>query len=386
MATTRRDFLRAAVATGSILTLGAQARHVMAAADDKTTAPRDGGLKILILGGTAFLGPAIVEAAKARGHTLTLFNRGRTNPHLFPELEKLRGDRDPNKGEGIKALEGRKWDAVFDDCGYYPRMVKASAELLAPNVKQYVFISSISAYAENKTPGADETAAIGTMPDPTLEKMGENYEYYGPLKALCEQAAEKALSGRVTNVRPGYIVGPGDPTDRFTYWPVRVDQAKGDRAEVLAPGTPKDPIQIIDVRDLGGWLVHTVEQNITGVFNACGPEKALTMGEVLDACKSASASEARFTWVSADFLQKQSGEGVDVPIWISPEGDSAGFHRWSNAKAIKAGLKFRPVRQTVGDTLTWFKTLPPERQSKLRAGLSAEREAELLAAWHGARR
>ena len=245
---------------------------------------------ILILGGTGYLGPATVEAATARGHRLTLFNRGRTRPGLFPDIEVLLGDRDPKLGEGLKALEGRKWDAVIDNSGNFPRMVGASAKLLAPNVKQYIHISSISAYADNSKENADETAALATTSDPTIEKITE--ETYGPLKALCEKAAQEAFAGRAAIVRPGYIVGPDDPSGRFTYWPVRIDRG----GEVLAPGAPSDPLQIIDVRDLGAWLIHMVEQGTTGVFNATGPKSRLAWGDVLEACRRATKSESKLTW------------------------------------------------------------------------------------------
>ncbi|WP_437690920.1 NAD-dependent epimerase/dehydratase family protein [Sorangium sp. So ce176] len=336
---------------------------------------------LLVLGGTGFLGPSVVEAAKARGYTVTLFNRGKTRPHLFPDIEKLHGDRDPAKGDGLKALTGRSWDAVIDNSGYVPRIVKASAELLAPSVRQYVFISSLSVYASHTTPGEDETAPVATMPDPTVETMGKEFENYGPLKALCEQAAEAAMPGRVTRVRPGFIVGPEDPTDRFTYWPARVDRG----GEVLAPGAPLDPIQIIDVRDLAEWLITVVESRTTGIFNAAGPGEPLTMGALLDACKAASGSSARFTWVSAKFLEKPPGEPVDLPIWAPAEGETRAFHLRSAERARKAGLKFRAVQETVKDTLSWWKALPPERQSRPRAGLSPEREAELLVAWRAGR-
>jgi len=375
MATDRRSFLRLSLAAGALAATRGLARAQQKATGAAAAPPSSGGKKILILGGTGFLGPALVEVARARGHTLTLFNRGKTRPGLFPDIEKLQGNRYPEKDEGLEALEGRQWDAVFDDCGYYPRTVKASAELLAPNVGHYVFVSSISAYAKNDVVGADETAELATIPDPAVETMGENYEYYGGLKVLCEQEAEKALAGRTTIVRPGYIVGPEDPTDRFTYWPVRV--ARG--GEVLAPGTPLDPIQIIDVRDLAAWMVLLVENKTIGTFNACGPEKKMSMGEVVNACKAASENDARFTWVAPEFLEEQ--QVGELPIWAAATGESQGFHTWSNARAVKTGLKFRSVGETAKDTLAWFREQPEERQ-KLRAGLTPEREAELLKLWN----
>jgi 2'-hydroxyisoflavone reductase len=329
--------------------------------------------RILILGGTGFLGPATVEAAGARGHRLTLFNRGRTRPGLFPDIEKLQGDRDPDKGEGLKALAGRKWDAVIDNSGYYPRMVSASARLLAPNVKQYIFISTESVYAENRREGLDETDKLATMPDPTSESMGTNFEYYGALKALCERAAEDAMPGRVAVVRPGYIVGPDDPTGRFTYWPVRVDRG----GEVLAPGEPGDPVQFIDVRDLGAWLIGLVERSTTGIFNAVGPAERLTMGSFLEACQKATPEKSTLTWVSADFLEQQK---LDLPIWAPYRGDTKGFHTRSAARAMGAGLRFRPYAATIKDTLAWYKTQKEGGRTRL-AGPTAEQEAATLAAW-----
>jgi 2'-hydroxyisoflavone reductase len=376
MSSSRRKFLQYSLAGASLLALRPDA---LAAPATQGAAPKKGAKKkILILGGTGFLGPAVVQAAQARGHSLTLFNRGKTRPELFPNVEKLRGDRDPDKGEGLKALKGRKFDAVVDTSGYYPRIVKASAELLAPNVKQYLFISSVSAYASDKTPGEDESGPTAKMADPTLENMGKDYEFYGALKRLCEEAAEAALPGRVANVRPGYIVGPEDRSDRFTYWPVRFDRG----GEMLAPGTPNDPLQIIDVRDLAEWLVLLIEGNTNGVFNAVGPGQAWTMGAMLDTCRQVSGKDTKVTWVPADWLEKQGETGdVRLPIYMPPTGNSAGTHLRSNAKAVKTGLKFRPVDVTVRDTLAYFKSLPEERRSKMRAGLPPEREGELLALW-----
>ncbi|NTX12956.1 NAD-dependent epimerase/dehydratase family protein [Myxococcus sp. CA051A] len=373
MKTSRRKFLQYSAAGASLLALGPEAM----AASKKGAKKR-----ILILGGTGFLGPAVVEAAKARGHSLTLFNRGKTRPELFPDVEKLRGDRDPDKDEGLKALKGRKWDAVVDTSGYYPRMVRASAGLLAPNVKQYVFISSVSAYASDKTPREDESGPTATLADPTVESMGKDYEFYGGLKRACEEAAEAAFPGRVANIRPGYIVGPDDRSDRFTYWPVRFDKG----GEMLAPGTPKDPLQIIDVRDLAEWLVLLIEGQVNGVFNAVGPAEPWSMGAMLDTCRQVTGRDTKVTWVPAEFLEKQGETGdVRLPIYMPPAGTSLGTHLRSNAKAVKAGLKFRPVDVTVRDTLAYFKGLPEERRNKPRAGLPAEREAELLALWRKAR-
>ena len=330
--------------------------------------------RILILGGTGFLGPATVEAALARGHKLTLFNRGRTRPNLFPDVEKLQGDRDPQKDGGLKSLEGRKWDAVIDNSGYFPRTVGASARLLAPNADRYIFISTASVYAEDRTEGADETAKVATMPDPTSEDMGKDFQYYGALKALCEKAAEEAMPGRVTVVRPGFIVGPDDSSGRFTYWPVRADRG----GEILAPGAPGDPVQFIDVRDLGAWLVRLVEGKTTGVFNAMGPEKRLGMGEFLESCCRAGKAESKLTWVTPEFVEEQK---IQLPIWVPYSGETRGFHTRTAARALKAGLRPRPHFETVRDTLAWYKTQGEGGRTKL-AGPTAEQEAAALAAWH----
>ncbi len=363
--TTRRKFVRdAGVAAAAAAAFGTKALA-------SGTSPRK---TLLILGGTRFLGPEIVETAKAGGWTITLFNRGKSNPGLFPDLEKLQGDRNGD----LKSLVGRSFDAVVDTSGYFPRQVRESAALLAKQgAKQYVFVSSISVYADLGKPGVDETAPVAVLKDPAVEKVTE--ETYGGLKALCEAAAETALPGRVTNVRPGLIVGPNDGTDRFTYWPVRV--AKG--GEVLAPNRPEDPVEFIDVRDLGAWIVKTIDTKTFGVFNATSAP--IRVGDMLDACKAASGSDARFTWVDAAFLKAQKvEEWSDLPVWTSPAGSDAGGGLVRNARAVAKGLTFRPVRTTAKDTLDWWKTLPKERTAKLKSGLDGEREAAVLAAWHDA--
>jgi len=389
MTISRRDLVKRAAGAGALAAAGLAWRTRAAAQD--APAARPGGqpagpagkvepLKLLILGGTAFLGPELVEAAQAHGHTLTLFNRGKTNPGLFPDLETLLGDRDPLKAPGLDALKDRQWDAVIDTSGYVPRVVKASAELLAPAVKQYVFISTISVFGDTSKAGMAEDGPLATVPDETSEDV---QQYYGALKALCEKAAEAAMPGKVANVRPGLIVGPGDRSDRYTYWPVRV--ARG--GEVLAPGDGSDPIQYIDVRDLAQWVVHLVEARTMGVFNATGPADKLTMKAFLDACqagcgKDGKPADASFTWVDTAFLEQ---EGVsawqDLPVWVPAQGDSAGFATIDCRKAIAAGLKFRPPVETARDTLAWWQQQPDERRAKLRGGLTAEREAEVLAKW-----
>jgi 2'-hydroxyisoflavone reductase len=325
-------------------------------------------LRILILGGTGFLGPHLVAHATARGHTVTLFNRGKTHPGLFADLEKLHGDRDGK----LDALNGRKWDGVIDTSGYVPRVVKMSADLLAPNVRQYVFISSISVFPDDLEPGADENTRVQELTEPGSEDVRR---HYGALKALCEKTAEGAMPGRATNIRPGLIVGPGDPTDRYTYWPVRLDRG----GEVLAPGSGEDPVQYIDARDLAAFIVHTIEGGVVGVFNATGPEQRLSMKAMLDSCRNAAATPAALTWVPEKFLgeHKVSPWG-DMPVWA---GTDAAFAQIDCRRAIAKGLHFRPAAQTARETLAWWKTLPVERRAKLRSGLAADREKEVLAAW-----
>lgn len=379
--TTRREFLSRSMTVAAAAACGGHATRALGMLG---AVPRQGPLKILILGGTAFLGPEMVAEAVARGHQVTLFNRGRTRAALFPDLEKLRGDRDPTIGDGLNAIKaeldkGRTWDIVFDNSGYYPRHVKASAELVAPSAKLYVFISSISAYADNSVQNQDESAATAQLADPNVEDMGEGFANYGGLKALCEQAAESAMPGRTAVIRPGFIVGPGDWTYRFNYWPLRVR----DGGEVLAPGTADDPIQVIDVRDLAAWCVRVAENGVTGRFNACGPDYRLTMGRVLETCREVTGSSAAFTWVDAEFLAEH---GAGVHIWVPPHGETAGFHTWSNARAVAAGLTFRPLADTVRALLEWHDGLDAEQKERFTprayAPMSRDREAELLAKWH----
>lgn len=331
-------------------------------------------MKILILGGTVFLGRAIVETCVARGHEVTLFNRGQRNPDLFPELEQLRGNRDGD----LEALRGRRWDAVIDPSGYLPRLVRASAELLADAVDHYTFISSISVYAGFPTRGMDEDAPLGTLDDPSIEEI--TGETYGPLKVLCEQAVQATLLGRALIIRPGLIVGPHDPTNRFTYWVDRV--ARG--GDVLAPDAPEQDVQLIDVRDLAEWTVRLVERKQTGVYNATGPDYHLTLREVLETCKATTGSDARWVWADQEFLAAQGvEEWTGLPLWIRDTPDMVGFSAVSIDRALAEGLTLRPLATTVADTLAWSRTLPADAER--RAGLTPEREAELLRLWRDER-
>ncbi len=363
----RRELLERTAAFAA-LGLGGACASSAEKARETPTSPR---LRLLILGGTGFLGPHVVEAALASGHEMTLFNRGRTNPELFPDLEKLRGDRD----DDLDALRGRTWDAVIDTSGYVPRHVRGPAELHAPAVKRYVFVSTCSVYADLGRLPIDESSRLGTLDDPTVERVDGGT--YGPLKALCEQAAEAAMPGRVSVVRPGLIVGPRDDSDRFGYWPLRVSAG----GEVLAPGNPSYEVQFTDVRDLAAFIVHLIEAGHTGPFNADGPQRPLPMRELLEVCRRVSGSDARFTWVDERFLSEQGVRPwTDLPAWFPPPDGQDQVPPVSSAKALRLGLRFRPVDDTVAATLSYERSRPP-REAPPRFGLSREREAEVLSAW-----
>jgi 2'-hydroxyisoflavone reductase len=333
-------------------------------------------VKLLVLGGTKFVGRGIVDAALDRGHEVTLFNRGATNAGLYPELERLRGNRDGD----LRALEGRTWDAVIDPSGYVPRVVRASAELLRES-GHYLFVSSVSAYAGPPFTRFDEEAPLAELDDPTTEDVPGNY---GGLKAACERVVQEVFPGRSTLVRPGLVVGPHDPTDRFTYWPVRI--ARG--GEVLAPGRPERPWQFIDVRDLGAWIVDCAEQRLDGAFTATGPVPSVTAGDVLEACRAVSGSEAELVWVDDAFLlEHEVGEWMELPLWMSETGDFARFHDWDVSKAAGAGLRFRPLAETIADTLAWAQARSdaPAGTTAMggfrETGVDPEKERRLLAEW-----
>ena len=419
----RRQFLGTSLAGGAALALGGA--RSLAEAPLRQAGAASAKKKILILGGTAFIGPKTIEVALARGHSVTVFNRGKTEkriPFEFKDVEHLYGNRDPNlpaddargpdgkvlnpegKPKGLEQLVGREFDCVIDNSGYYPRMVKASAELLAKTCKQYVFISSISAYANNRVPDSNEDYELAKLADPTVETMGENAIFYGGLKALCEQAAQAAFPGHATVVRPGYIVGPGDPTDRFSSWPIRADRG----GDMVAPGSPDDPLQWIDVRDLADFLVTIVENETPGVFNAITP--SAKWGDVLATCAKHAKEQPKLVWIDAEFLEKAGAGGEDgtFPIWITPKGDYTGFHRWSPARAVAAGMKYRTLDDTITALKKWYPTeierrkrvtkqmqeeakakgQPPPQMAdpaKLRQGPTPEKEQAVLAAWKTAR-
>ena len=324
-------------------------------------------MNILILGGTRFLGRHLVDSALAHGHIITLFNRGKSNPGIYPQIETIIGDRETD----LNKLADRHFDAVIDTCGYLPRIVGLSAQALKNSVESYVFISSISAYADFSQVGITEDSPLATMPDETVEEI--TGETYGPLKVLCEKAVEAEFPGRALIIRPGLIVGPHDPTDRFTYWPFRI--AGG--GEVLAPEKPQVPVQIIDGRDLAEFTINLIKQKATGAYNATGPDYDLTLGAMLETCKQVSGSDAIFRWASVEFLsQNKVAPWSDMPVWVPDSPEDAGFSKVDISKAIAAGLAFRPLAETVRDTISWAATRPSDHP--WRAGLTTEREAKLL--------
>jgi nucleoside-diphosphate-sugar epimerase len=319
-------------------------------------------VRLLVLGGTRFLGRAAVETALARGHEVTLFNRGETNPELFPEAEKLRGDRT----QGLELLNGREWDAVLDPSGFIPSVVRASAEALADSTGHYLFVSSVSVYASLAEPTDEDSpvAELGDLPD---DRLTDDYSNYGALKALCEQVVGDFFGERRAIVRPGLIVGANDPTGRFTYWPHRV--ARGGR--VMAPAPPEAQVQFIDAKDLGSWLVDLSERRASAVYNATHPGRSWR--EVLETCREVSGSDASFEWVPADLLKEHEvGEWMELPLWIA-DPDAAAMHEVDVSRAVAAGLTFRPLEETVRDTLEHAAGVDG-------VGLTPEREAELLVA------
>lgn len=360
-------------------------RSIIRAAGAATLLPFAGGgfagsntrPRILFMGGTGFIGPHIVRALSGAGYEVTLFNRGKTNPHLFPELKKIRGDRTT---ADIHQVAGAKWDLVVDTSCFIPRAVDLLMSALDPTtVRQYVFISTILVYRDYSRPGLHEGSPLADMDnDPGSEDVRR---YYGPLKARCEERAEQALPGRVTRLRCGQIIGPGDDTDHFTYWPERVAHD----SEVLAPGSGDDYVQTIDARDLADWVVHCVRNKLVGPYNTTNPAGLYTLHDVLGLCRKHLNPDARLTWVSADFLLAHGVSPLhDLPLWVPPGTPSSGVWQVDASLAAAKGLKARPLAQTIVDTHQWFHTLPRRRQRRLKAGISLERQAELLTAWHAA--
>jgi 2'-hydroxyisoflavone reductase len=358
--TNRRDLLKFTGATA----LAALAGNALAASRP---------LKVLILGGTGFIGPHFVRVLREAGHTLTLFNRGKRDPEADAGVEQLLGDRNGQ----IDALRGRDWDVVIDNSGYTPKQVRATADLLKGHVKQYLFLSSVAVYADFKKPGIDEDAPLATLKDPNTDTVDGGT--YGGLKVLCEQVVQAAYGKTATIIRPSYIAGPGDPTDRFTYWPWRVAQG----GEMIAPGKPDDPFQYIDVRDLANFVRTCVENTVGGAYNLCVPQGYVTIGSLLEASRKVTGADTTFVWASPEFLEEheiigEKAKGNYMPIWQSASSDDAGIVQCRSERAVKQGLKLRGVETTIRDTLEWQKGRPAERQA-LRAGLAPDQEKELLA-------
>ena len=327
-------------------------------------------MRTLILGGTQFLGRHFVDAVQERGWELTLFNRGQSNPKIYTELEQLRGNRDPKISPGLAALEGRSWDIVVDPSGYVPRLVQASLAALSTS-GYYCFISSISVYSDFATPHQDESAPLGEIEDPTIEEWSG--PAYGPLKVLCENEVRDARPESHLNVRAGLIIGPHDPTERYTYWVRRI--ARG--GEVLAPVGPDYPVQAIHARDIAEWSLAMAETGRSGTYNVTSP--VYPLGELLETARRVSGSDARFTYVSEEFLLEQEiGPWMELPLWMPTE--MAGLMQTSVAAAREQGLQERPLEQTIRETLAWAEQTPPVDPS---VGLTPERETELLTDWGG---
>ena len=360
MNTTRRSILKAGAGTAFALAAGR-----LSAGEEKKMKT------ILILGGTGFIGPHLTEQALARGFSVTHFNRGKHNAKV-EHVETLLGDR---KGQ-LDSLKGRSWDAVVDNTGYIPKYCKMSADLLAPSTGYCLYISSVSAYASFLKPN-DEDSPTGVLANPDEEQVTN--DSYGPMKALCEQYVRAAYSTRSSIVRPGYIVGPLDPTDRFTYYPVRV--ANG--GEMAVPGTPADPVQVIDVRDLTRFMLDLVERRVAGNFNAVTAPGALNMDGLVSSCQRVTGVDTKFTWIDEDFLVKElKPEELNLAPWDPIHGEYAAASLTGIQRSVAEGLRSRPLDETVRDTLAWHAIRPAERQAALRSGLSPELEAKLLTAWH----
>jgi 2'-hydroxyisoflavone reductase len=376
MATTRRDAIKIGALAAAML---AAHRSVDAAAPEapgRAVKP----LSILILGGTGFTGPHQVRYALSRGHTITLFNRGRRKQAWPAKVTELTGDR--STGD-LTALNEGQWDVCIDNPTSVPFWVRDAGKALRERIKHYIFISTISVYADTSKPGADESASVAEYAGKdamaeTMETLRADMSLYGPLKALSEREALKQFPDMTTIIRPGLIVGPGDETDRFSYWPVRL--ARG--GDVAAPGDGNDPVQFIDARDLAEWTIRVAEQRALGTFNATGPDYELSTAAMLYGARACTTAGATLHWMPTEFLAAQNvAPWGDMPVWVPGQGDSAGFARIDIGRALKAGLSFRPLATTVQDTLSWFAQQPAERRAQLRAGLSAEREAALLKAW-----
>lgn len=385
MRTDRRKFLRTTATVsgmfglrGAIPLAGLEASERPGRARHARAAPAQAPLRVLVLGGTGFIGPFQIRYAMERGHTVTMFNRGRTNPGLFPEVERLIGDRD---GE-LDALRGREWDVVLDNSGFYPRMVRESAELLKDSVGRYLFVSSISVYDIALERGQDEyEAPIATMTDPADESEPPYGPSYGARKALCEDAVREVFGDdRSIVVRPGVIAGVGDPTDRIRHWIARVDRG----GDILVPGKPEDRVQFIDAYDLTAWSVRMLEQGDAGLFNAVGPEAPLSLAELVYGIRAISSSRVAFTWVDEEFLAEQDVPPFAYMPWLPSTSPMSAFNYVNNSRALGTGLTFRPLAETALDMLDEYRAAPGERRAQgfgRRGGVPWDREAELIALW-----
>ena len=385
MSIDRRSFIKSSALIGGAIGLGVPALAEAFTADGvrpmvyrpETGDAQPKPLRILILGGTGFIGPQQVEYALQRGHKLTLFNRGQTNTNLFPTVPRLIGDRnDPN---GHAALKKGTWDMVIDNPTTNPKWVRGAGEALKGRVGQYLFVSTISVFSDYSKPGMDENGPLH-QPTDIDQPFDRDARFYGPNKVRSEMEA-KAQFGeeKLTIVRPGLIVGPGDLSDRFSYWPVRIDKG----GEILAPGTPNDPVQYVDVHDLSEWIVRCGENHTLGTFNATGPKSPTNIAEMLYGIKAVTTSDARFTFVPAEFLREQQVRAwSEMPVWQPAMGPTLGFMQVNCQKAYAAGLTFRPLADTAKSTLDWYKTRPAAEQEKARAGIAPEKEKAVLAAWH----
>ena len=374
----RREFLKMSAAAGAALGLGAVPGsglpHPGPARGPEAPQEAPRALRILILGGTGFIGPFQVRYALSRGHSVTLFNRGRSNPGMFPDVETLIGDRNGQ----LDALRGHTWDVVIDNSRSNPDWVRLAAEFLRDSVDRYFYVSSRSAYSDLSSVPMTSDAPTFTYETAGVEPGSENLPY-GLAKALSEREAQRIFVGRANIVRPGLIIGPQDETDRFTYWPVRIHRG----GEVLAPGDGSDTVQIIDVRDLTEWMIRMAETGHTGEYNGIGPATPRPMTELLYGIRAVTTAETTFTWVDTDFLIERGMRPYrEMPVWRPPVPGFEGFARFDLTPEVEAGLTFRPLAETARDTLEYHFSRPPERQANLRAGATPEQEAEVLAAWH----
>ena len=370
--TSRRNFIKTGIFNTAALGLGLAHGGVPIKRKISQTAK---SLRILILGGTAFTGPHLIKYALKRGHEVSIFNRGKTKPtvhkELFDEVEKLIGDRNDN----LEVLKGRQWDAVIDNYATFPRWVRQTTDILKGNAEIYLFTSSLSVHAGFSKRGLNEKDPVATTNDPTIEDMSA----YGPLKALSEEVTRKAFGKGAIIVRPHLIVGPGDHTDRWTYWPVRIEKG----GEILAPGDYNRPVQYIDARDLAEFEIHLIEQQYGGTYSAVGPLSELNMAEMLYGLRAIVSNDIRFTWIDQEFLEQNDiTPWREMTAWMPSGGEFDGFGSFENKKAVSAGLSYRTLADTAQATLSWWNKLPDERKKQPKAGLDAQKEKIVLKSWH----